>query len=191
MDIDWDLLIQQEEAGKQQKSERFLDAYDQDESMIALADEDQEDPYSDDIEGEFGIFAEQDPDFVVGYGQLDQIAYGGGGLGTTIGGKFSRIEKMIQAQSASPQEMYLNKLKYDLSDYFSFEKASHYAARIQEVPRFWLKNGPTIAATVYMIDSIQGRKPTSKDLENASAETGVRKEDLLRYYRLLEKYSLF
>lgn len=196
MDIDWDLLIQQEaEIGGKEAPRNIIEAYDQDESILALEDEEQEDPYSDNEDDDFSVFAERDPDLVLGYAQREHISYGGGGLGTTIGGKMSKIERMIQAQNASPQEMYLNKLKLDLQDYFSIDKSSHYAARIQEVPRFITKNSLALAATIYMIDGFRGNKPTNPKLklalENVSAESGIRKEDLLRYYRLLEKYSLY
>ncbi len=190
-DIDWDKLAQQESEWEQgSEEESFLPAYNVDEYALAQSDdEEQEWDYDDGDDGEFTHFVDKDPDeFGFSYAQLTHISYGDPEMGTTIGGKFTKLEKIMQMQTISKEKLYTNKLKVDLNMHFSFDKTNHYAVQVQDVPRFWLKNSQAMASTIFMIDKLEGTKLTADKLANYSQQTGIRKEDLFRYYRLLEKY---
>jgi hypothetical protein len=185
--IDWDKLAQQESELEQGSEESFLPAYDEDEYALPQSDEEEQEWDYDD--GEFTHFVDKDPDeFGFSYAQLEHISYGDLEMGTTIGGKFTKLEKIMQMQTISKEKLYTNKLKVDLNMHFSFGKTNHYAVLVQKVPRFWLKNSQAMASTIFMIDNLEGTKLTAGKLEKYSQQTGIRKEDLFRYYRLLEKY---
>lgn len=205
--IDWEKLAQQEEGWKEEsEGESFLPAYEQDEYTLAQSDDDdqgfgfgfgdgddeeKEWDYGgggDDDDGEFTQFDQDPEDFSFSYTQQEQIGYGDPDLGTTVGGQLTKLQKIVQLQTVPKEKLYTNKLKLDLNTYFSFDKTNHYAMLIQEVPRFWLKNSQALASTIYMIDQLNGSKLTADKLEDFSKQTGIRKEDLYRYYRLIEKY---
>lgn len=185
MDI-WEQLQQLEEAegaaGGEQ--EEMYEAYQE------FAPEEGEGGVEEDAdEVEFSEFVSQDPEeFGFSYTQLQHIGFGDPGLGTTIAGsKFSKLAKIVQTQSVAKETLYINKLKADLHKYFSFDNVNHWTSVIKnKVPRFWLKNSPTLAATAYMIDSLHKQPLTADLLAKYSTETGFRREDLLRYYRMFK-----
>lgn len=204
--IDWDKLAAEEEAqqaqgggilqhafgGEEEEEEifggGFLPAYEEEEFPPSEGEEGGEFDYGEE-DTEFAQFIEEDPEeFGFSYAQTEHMGYGDPELGTTLGGKFSKVEKLVQLQTVSKEKLYLNKLKVDLNVFFSFELTNHYSAVTQEVPRYWLKNPRAIASTFYMINSLHGAKLTPEILADYSAQTNIRREDLLRYYRLLEKY---
>ncbi len=191
-DIDWEKLAQQEqEFGIEGGEDAFLPAYDEDESNLIQSDDENQDwDYDDEPEGEFNQFVDQDPEeFGYSYAQLEHVSFGDPEMGTTIGGKFAKLEKIMQMQTVSKEKLYTNKLKAELNNkHFSFDKTNHYATLVQDVPRFWLKNSNAIASTIFTIDKLKGTKLTADKLADYSIQTGIRKEDLFRYYRLLVKY---
>jgi hypothetical protein len=172
--------------------------YGEDEYDAALSEDEGERDYDYDYgdinEGEFNQFEAHDPDeygLEVGYGQLEHISYADPELGTTMGGKMSKTERMVMMQTVSKEKLYVNRLKADLYDWFSFEKADNYIKLLESVPRYWLKNPRAIAATFYMIDRLRGTKLNTDKLADFSGKTNIRREDLFRYYRLLNKYIKF
>jgi hypothetical protein len=202
-DAFWDKLAEQEAEAEQiskkdfnfleESGDEFLPAYPQNEDYVNDPETKEWDygAESSDEDGEFNEFVDKDPyEFGISYAQLGQISQGDPELGTTLGGKFFKIEKMVQAQTVSKEKLYLNKLKAELNDVFgSSKKVNHYATVVQQVPRYWLKNGRTIAATYYLIDRLSNSPLTSGKLASFSTEFGVDKEDLFRYYRLLKEYT--
>nr|QBK87615.1 MAG: hypothetical protein LCMAC201_05280 [Marseillevirus LCMAC201] len=186
-DIDWEKLEQQEEFEIEGGDDTFLTAYDE-YNLSQSDDETQKWDYDDEPEGEFNQFVDQDPEFGFSYTQLEHVSFADPELGTTIGGKFTKLEKIMQMQTVSKEKLYINKLKFDLSTYFSFDNTNHYATLVQAIPRFWLKNSAAIASTIFMIDKLGSAKLTVAKLNDYSIQTGIRKEDLFRYYRLLGKY---
>ena len=186
-----DLWLQREE----ELGEEELDK--EDEFLIAFGDEDLP-PTDEEVEewdddekdnGEFNQFTDYDPEeFGFSYTQLEHVSFGDPEMGTMIGGKFAKLEKIIQMQTVSKEKLYTNKLKADLNTYFSFDTTNHYAALVQKIPRFWLKNTTAMAAAIFMIDSLGGNKPSADSLNEFSIQTGIRKEDLYRYYRLIKEY---
>ena len=191
-EIDWEKLAEQEKEFYIEGGEdAFLPAYDEDEYNLVQSDDETQDwDYDDEPEGEFNQFVDQDPvEFGYSYAQLEHVSFGDPEIGTTIGGKFAKLEKIMQMQTVSKEKLYINKLKAELKDVdFSFDKINHYAILVQAVPRFWLKNGKAIASTIFTIDKLKGTKLTADKLADYSIQTGIRKEDLFRYYRLLVKY---
>jgi hypothetical protein len=192
-EIDWDKLAQQEEWEESGGGEdAFLTAYDDDQYDLMHSDDEDGKEYDyddDDYDKEVDQFDEYDPyEFMPSYGQLEHVSYGDPALGTTIGGKFSKLEKIMQMQTVPKETLYINKLKAELNTYFSFDKTNHYAVLVQSVPRFWLKNIPAMSATIYMIDKLKGVKLSATKLADYAEQTNTRKEDLFRYYRLLKKY---
>ena len=148
--------------------------------------------YSDD---EFGAFGEQtydEPEFGYNYSQFQQVSYGDPEMGTTIGGKFSKLDKIVQQQTVSKEKLYLSKFKAELSNYFSYDAINEYSTLIQKVPRYWLKNITALSGALFYIHNLRKSypiaKPTVKSLEEFSEKTHIRKEDLYRYYRLLINY---
>ena len=204
MESIWEKLAQQEEEWQQsgaseeygqgsddEYGEDFLTGYVEDEYELAQSEEEPDFDYGDggDDDKEFTHFIDQDPEeFGFSYGQLEQIGHGDIDFGTTIGGKFSKLEKIVQMQTVSKEKLYTNKLKVDLNLFFSFAQTNHYAEQVQQVPRFWLKNSHAMAGTIFMINKLSGVKPTTASLAEYSKQTNVRSEDLFRYYRLLENY---
>jgi len=149
--------------------------------------EDELNEENDNSDEEFNEFINQDPqEYGFSYGQLQHVGIGDLGVSTISGGN-SKLSKMIQMQSLTKDVLFMNKLKSDLHKYFSFENVSHYSTLVKnKVPRYWLKNSDALAATMYMIDNIAKNPLTPEVLEKYSKETGVRKEDLFRYYRLFQ-----
>jgi len=188
--INWEQLAQQESEMQSSEEDIFLPAYEENVYELAQSEEEPEWDYgAEEEEGEFTQFVDQDPEeFSFSYAQLEHISYADPEMGTTLGGKFSKMEKIMQMQTVSKEKLYTNKLKADLNIYFSFDKTNHYVTLIQNVPRFWLKNSLAMASTIFMIDQLKNSKLTADKLTDFSQQTGIRKEDLFRYYRLLEKY---
>ena len=185
MDDIWKTLSQQE----WEEEDIFLPAYEDEYNLVQSDEEEQEWDYDDYEEGEFTQFVDQDPqEFGFSYAQLEHVGFGDPEMGTIIGGKFTKLEKTIQMLTVSKEKLYTNKLKADLNMHFSFDKTNHYATLVQEVPRFWLKNSYAMASAIFMIDKLGGSKLTADKLTDYSIQTGVRKEDLFRYYRLLKEY---
>jgi len=140
--------------------------------------------YPDADEAEFSEFVSQDPEeFGFSYKQLEHVGFGDIGLGGIIAGdKFSKI---AQLRTIPKEVLFMNKLKSDLHKYFSFENVNHFATIIKDkIPRYWLKNSEALAAAAYVVDTLRKRPLTVENLANYATETGLRKEDLLRYYKL-------
>ena len=202
MDDDfWETLARREEEAEQKTTEKdpessgdeFLHAYDQNEDTANDPDAKEWDygEESNDEDGEFNNFVDKDPyEFGISYVHLGQVSYGDPELGMTIGGKYAKLEKTVRAQTVPKEKLYINKLRAELHEFFdSFDKSNHYATIVQQVPRYWLKNGRTIAATFYVIDKLEGGSLSSGKLATFSTQTGVDKQDLFRYYRLLKEYT--
>lgn len=156
-----------------------------------------EDEFGDDFRDDFRDDFMDDDDFdgfepenrlEIGYSQLEQIGGGDVGLGTTIGGGSGRIDKIMQQQMIPKELLYINRLKAELNNLMSFEKTANYAILAEKIPRYWLKNPDTLAASFLMYDQLlyTGNDLTSSKLQDFSGETGVREEDLYRYYKLVK-----
>jgi hypothetical protein len=199
MDDFWDRIVDEEEneegnylTGYQQENieeERGEDGRDEEDEQSGYDEEEAG-------EDEFNAFKEdEEPDLQVGYAQLQHVSFGDPGLGMTIrtkGGKVSKLEKLLgQHQGDMKEKLYIQKLKAELSNYVSFEVANDFGIITEKyIPRYWLKNIPALAATFYMINQLRKEKLTSKYLESFSETTGVRKEDLYRYYKLVKEYCV-
>lgn len=170
-----------------------MGGYDEDEDHMTAYDNDYGVVEDDETGGdaEFDQFNPYDPDEfeAVGYKQLEHVSYADPEFGTAIGGKFSKLEKIIQLQTVSKEKLYLQKLKALMNQYFPAPgKIEHYAIAIQNIPHFWLKNAAALAATLYVYDSLNGLKLTAAKLADYSKKTGIRIEDLYRYYRLVNEH---
>lgn len=187
MNINWDRLIAQEQEWEEEQQERLYawdqDPSDQDPYDLMQSEEEREFSESDDLGG-----FDEPPILEMGYQQMEHVGYGDPEFGGTIGGKLGRLEQIMQAQTVSKEKLYIQKLRQSLTDYFSQDKSSNYIAQIEKIPRFWLKNSDALAAVAYMIDNLSNDKLTVDSLKYFSGQTGIREEDLFRYYRLMKNY---
>jgi hypothetical protein len=176
MDKMWDKLIAAEEA--------------QDEGIIGYAednienDEDQdsenEEQDYDDIDKEFADFSDE-PQYLTSYSQMEHTSFGGG-IGGKIGGKYSKLEKMIQAQTVSKEDLYLAKFKAIATNWTSQVVANSFAEEITLIERYWLKNPEALIGALMLKKG--NNALTTAMLEKTAKTVGVPTVDLYRYYKL-------
>jgi len=181
----WNNLIEKEEKGILEP-----DMYEGEEPEMFEAYEDEISPDQMGGEDDFDEFDDyQEPEednFQMSYSQMTHINYGDPSLGTTMGGKYSKLEKMIRQDTVSKEKLYILRLKAELSNWFSYTKTDHYSIITENIPRYWLKSPQALAAVYYMTD--HHKKITQQILAKYSNETNVPKTDLYRYYRLVKDH---
>ena len=138
------------------------------------------------VDDEFADFVEAEPDeFQVGYSQLQHISYGAVGS-STVGAKNTRLERIVHMQTVSKESQYTGRLAAELSEHFDSSKINHYVEVTKQLPRFWLKNIPTLVVTYRMIETLNGKNPTAAVLAKY-ASPSIGPEDIYRYYRLIKE----
>jgi hypothetical protein len=171
---------------------------DNDDEMIGYEPEYNEPEYDEgddesDVDDEFTRFqesSEEGPDLRAGYGQYGQVSRGDVGL--RVMGDLSRFEKLALYQDVGmKKQLYIQKLKAELSNYdLNPEIIDNFGLITLQIPRYWLKNISALVGTYFMIYNLN--KPREKLtltqdlLKQFSERTGIRIEDLYRYYKLVK-----
>jgi hypothetical protein len=150
-------------------------------------DDESEDIDNNDNSGESDDeFDQFNKEYTFGYTQIGHVGYGDAELGTQMGGKMSKLEKMLQLQSVPKEKLFINKFKGELTNYVSTQKVDHYAEIIQTIPRYWLKNIKALCVTISLADAYDNTINETR-LKDFSKANGIREVDILRYFRLLEQ----
>lgn len=127
------------------------------------------------------------PEFGISYKQLEQISRGDPDLTYSIGIGGKRLQYIVMAQTVAKKKLYLNKLSAELSTYFSYAQIEGYKDLITKVPRFWLKNSEAFVAIIRIYDQLKGDTLTPKILDSFANQTGIKAEDIYRYYKLVKR----
>ena len=138
----------------------------------------EEDP----LDSEFSDFQNEDPELMSSFAQREHMGYAGAGR---VGGQFSKLERIIQAQTESKESIYINKFRGELTNYFTDNQAAGYIQGITNISRYWLKNPAAMAAAFYMQSQLDRKKLSTALLADYSKKTFVPPQDLLRYYKLI------
>jgi hypothetical protein len=148
-----------------------------------------EESESEKLEEEFQDFEEKDPDqeYQIGYAQLTHTTFGDIELGGVIGGKYSKIERLVKYETISKEKLFINELRSELTDKeINNYKIQNYIDIVKKITRYWLKNIDTIVYTILLIEELEDTELNKKIVDKYSKNYGIGQYDIIRYYRLLK-----